>query len=306
LERAEKTSVWFVLLNYKKAQQVLINIEGIFAQSGDFIKKIVIVDNSCSAEQKKILEQGVEKLQKKIENTSHSLQLKIAEKNLGYTKGNNWGMKQLDISQKNTSKKNHTNNSANEYICILNPDIVWTEKDTLKKLIQHFQENPQLGICAPKQINLQNNTREISVRKFPHFWLQIVRRIFLRNIPPFKKWVDEDEMRDLDPNITQEVDWVQSSFLLIRKDLWSNIGGFDEDYFLFMADTQLCIDAWRRGFAVQFFANAQVGADGIRCSEGGMKKFFTSWTLRQHFIDALKYARKNFWKKNPRKIKPDV
>jgi hypothetical protein len=97
------------------------------------------------------------------------------------------------------------------------------------------------------------------------------------------------------------VDWLQSSFFVIRKNLWDEIGGFNEDYFLFMADSEICLEAWKRGYSVKFFAETEVSADGIRCSAGGIKTFFTSWVLRQHLKDAVKYMWKHLFEKNPRK-----
>jgi hypothetical protein len=84
--------------------------------------------------------------------------------------------------------------------------------------------------------------------------------------------VEKDEMQKMDKAKTQDVDWLQSSFICIRKDLWDNIGGFNEKYFLFMADAEICLESWKRKKKVQFFSDVEVLADGIRCSGGGLSR----------------------------------
>ena len=72
------------------------------------------------------------------------------------------------------------------------------------------------------------------------------------------------------------------------------------DYFLFMADTEICFQAWKNSCRVVYFPEVKVFADGKRLSAGGFKKFFKSRTLRQHVKDSLKYRAKHFFDKNPR------
>jgi len=162
------------------------------------------------------------------------------------------------------------------------------------------KKNKKVGILGPRQIN-DDGTYAMNVRQFPNLFLQIIRRLSLRNIPFLQKKVEADEMLKMDKAKTQEVDWLQSSFFVIRKKLWDEIGGFNEDYFLFMADSEICLESWKRGYSVEFFAETEVSADGIRCSAGGFKMFLKSWVLRQHLRDAIKYFWKYLFQKNPRK-----
>ncbi len=277
--------VSFLILDFLKGEKVLENIRGILAQEFSGKKEIIVVDNSCNSRNAQILKKGIETL-KNSENfkIGDSLTLKISEKNLGYTKGNNLAKPEI----------------SGELVCVVNPDIVWTEKDTLQKLAEHMQKNTEVAICAPRQKNLSTGEREISVRKFPKLWLQIIRRTPLAKITPFQKMVEADEMKNMNAEKTQNVDWIQSSFMMISRNFWEEIGGFDERFFLFMADTEICWQAWKKGKKVQFFAETEVGADGLRCSDGGVQKFLKSWVLRQHLSDAWEYSRLHASDKNPR------
>lgn len=288
----------FLILDFLKAEKVLKNIEGILSQKIFQTKQIhiqiIVIDNSCSLENEKILREGIKKIQEKQkmkyyqQNISSNIILNISKKNIGYTRGNNLGNKFIS---KNS-----------QYLFVVNPDIVWIHSDTVEKLVEYMEKNPEVGLVAPRQKNLFTGERELSVRKFPNLFLQIVRRTVFKNFPLLKNLVKHDEMQFLDDSKTQDVDWIQSSFVVIQKKLWDEIGGFNEDYFLFMADTEICRESWKRGKKVKFFSKTEVGSDGIRCSDGGIRKFIKSWVLQQHLKDAIQYFFNHLFETNPRKF----
>jgi len=250
-------------------------VEYLIQQKTDFDFEIIIVDNSCDAENAERLRQL------KQHKNVHVI---INEKNIGYIRGNNLGVAK----------------AQGEYLIILNPDILCTDENSLQKLIDFMEQNPDVGIAGPKQVN-DDGSIAMTVRAFPKLFLQIARRTFLRHLPLIRKWVAYDEMQHLDYTKTQPVDWLQSSFWIIRKNLWQEFGGLSEDYFIFMSDPDLCFKCWKKGEKVMYYPKVEVHADGIRCSDGGISDFFTKWTLRQHFKEACRYWRKHWTKKNPRK-----
>jgi GT2 family glycosyltransferase len=271
-------TVSIVILDFLKSRRVCENVESIISQKTDFPVEIIIVDNSVSEENAKKL----------LELSKHpNVKVSINKKNVGYILGNNQGAKI----------------ATGEYLLIVNPDIVWREKDTLQKLIDYMETHDEIGILAPRQINDDDGSVAMTVRAFPRFFLQIARRTFFRKLPLIKKWVAYDEMRHLDYNLTQEVDWAQSSFWVIRKALWDSFGGLNPDYFIFMSDPDLCFKVWEKGYKVVYYPKATVYADGLRASQGGFGAYFKKWTLRQHVKDSLKYCWGHLFRRNPRKEK---
>ncbi len=252
-----------LILDYHKAAAVRRNVETLKKQKGDFELEIFITDNSCDRQNEDVLK-GL------------AADIVINSKNVGYTKANN----QMAVR------------ATGEYVLILNPDITWPNKKALTTLLQYLEDHSDVGIVGPKQINEGTGDVAMTVRKFPHFFTQIARRTWLRYIPVIKKCVQRDECKDFDYTKTQEVDWLQSSCLLIRRDLWNQIGGFDERYFLFLADTELCFQAQKQNKKVVYVAESQVTADGIRCSEGSFLDLFKKKVVRAHVKDAWRY----FWK----------
>lgn len=264
-----------IILDFKKSKRVCENVKSIQAQVTDFPFEVVIVDNSCDLK-------NSEKL--KTLNKYSNVQVHTNKENVGYIKGNNQGAKA----------------SNGEYLFIVNPDIIWPKKDILQKMINYMDKNPEIGILGPRQINDNDNSIAMTVRAFPKFFLQIARRTVLRKVPGIKNLVSYDEMKHLNYDKIQEVDWLQSSFWAIKKNLWDSFGGLNHDYLIFMSDPDLCFKVWQKGYKVVYYPDVTVKADGVRCSEGGFGTFFKKWTLRQHVKDAIKYSWNHLFKGNPR------
>lgn len=264
-----------VILDFRKSKRVCENVESLEKQQTDFGFEVIIVDNSCQKE-------NAEKLEtlKKFPN----VQVHINPTNTGYIKANNDGAAL----------------AKGEYILIVNPDIVWPKKDILQKLVDFMEKQPKVGICGPKQVNDSDGSVAMTVRAFPNLFVQVARRTFLRKLPVIRKWVAYDEMQHLDYSKLQGVDWMQSSFWIIRRTLWDKLGGLDKAYFLFMSDPDLCFKCWKAGYEVVYNPQIIVHADGRRVSEGGFVAFFQKWPLRQHLVDAIKYQWKHALSGNPR------
>ena len=271
-----KNKLTIIILNYSKTKQVVENVGLLLKQKADFGYKIIVVDNSGKQENVEILKSNL--------SDNKNLELIFNQENLGYIKAHNLIKNKIE----------------GEYVLILNPDILVKEKDSLAKMVDYMDKNSEVGMVGPKQIN-ENGEVAMTVRGWPKFYLQVARRTFLRNLPILKKMVERDEMKHLDYDKIQDVDWLQSSCVLIRKKLWDKIGGFDENYFLFMSDPEICFQAWKRGFRVVYYPEVKVFADGKRLSEGGFLTFFKSWVFRQHVKDSLKYCVRHFFKEDPRK-----
>ena len=271
-----KTRLTIVVLDYMKAKRVVENVNLLEKQKTNFSSKIIVIDNSCNQE-------NADVLRKNLGERGH-IDLVINDKNLGYIKAHN------EVHDK----------MVGDYLLILNPDILLKDGDVLQKMVDYLDENKEVGLIGPKQVN-DNGEIAMTVRGWPKFYLQVARRTFLRNLPVLKQLVERDEMKYLDYNKIQDVDWLQSSCVMVRKKLWDDIGGLDETYFLFMSDPEICFQIWSRCFRVVYYPEVKVFADGKRVSAGGFEQFFKSWILRQHVKDSLNYRLKHFLKANPRK-----
>ena len=266
-----------VIVDYFKADRVLQNVRGALGQVGDFQIDIVVVDNSCDEGNKRLLGQFDD-----VENVT----VVYNDRNAGYTQACNQGAAL----------------SGGDYIFLVNPDIVWKSSSIVSHLLEQFRSDTSVVVIGTRQENDDGTTPD-TVRSFPNLVAQVARRTFLRKLPWFKGRVASYEVQNFDYSVTASVDWVQSSFMVVRGDFWTSIGGLDTNYFLFMSDPDICYKAWERGSRVLYMANIVVGADGKRCSAGGFRSIITSQVIRWHILDAIRYQLKYLLKSNITLIK---
>lgn len=262
-----------MVLNFMKAERVLLAVDDILKQEGGFEIEVVVGDNSCDSQQAEILS--------KLKSNKR-VNLQVFASNLGYIKAHNLMAKDTDA----------------DYIFTINPDVLLKDPQTIQKMIDYMQVHPDCGVVAPKQMD-DDGSITMSVRGWPNLFLQVARRTFLRKLPLINKLVAKDEMQNLDYSKTQEVPWLQASFNCVRGDLWRKVGGHDERYFLFMSDPEICWQSWKHGLKVVYHPVVTVYADGIRVSAGGFKKFFKSWVMQQHLRDSIRFTLKHLFEKKP-------
>ncbi|MFH0776113.1 MAG: glycosyltransferase family 2 protein [Patescibacteria group bacterium] len=264
-----------IILDFEKSTRVLENVAALLRQKTSFDFEIVIAVNAANPE-KKIRFAAI--------TDSPKIKFIFNTENLGYPRGINAAVQ----------------NSTGQILAIINPDIVCRDHSSLQKLVAKIDNDPQIGVLAPRQRNDSDGSVALTIRAFPKLSNQIARRTFFRRLPILRARVEFDEMRHLDLEREQKVDWIQSSFWLVRRNLWDELGGLDERFFLFMSDPDFCRRVWETGKKVVFWPAVEVAADGVRCSAGGFLAFFKKWTLRQHLRDALKYSRKWLGRPSPR------
>jgi len=84
------------------------------------------------------------------------------------------------------------------------------------------------------------------------FFDLFIKRTFLRKIWPFKKRYTNYLMTDFNHKSVQEVDLITGAFMLIRKELFDDVRGFDERYFLWMEDVDFCREVKKLGYDVVY------------------------------------------------------
>ncbi len=271
LPRITKASA--IVLDFFKGQKVVDNIRSLLRQKVDFSLNIMVSDNSCDEENATVLQT----LEKKKD-----VEVVLNDRNLGYPKGNN-------VAAKNTS---------GEVIFIINPDIQSPDDQALQKLADYLAAHHDVAIVGPKQKN-PDGSYERTARRFPDMISQIARRTPLKTISPFAEKIARYERQDMDMQRTQDVEWLQSSFWAVRKDFWDYLGGFDEYYYVFMSDVEMCYRAWQLNMRVVYLADVQVEADGIRSSAGSLFDFINKRLVRIHMADALRYYWRHIFESRP-------
>lgn len=204
--------------------------------------------------------------------------LVASTKNLGMGRGNNLGIKK----------------AQGEFLCILNDDIV-LQRDSLAVLYREMRADDKIGLIAPKLINA-DGTFQPSCFRFPSLATPILRRTFFGRI--FKKQLDGYVAGEADSGAPRECDWIMGSCLFVRKSVLDKVGAFDERFFMYFEDTDLCRRIRRAGFKVLYCPAAAVIHEHSRYS--AQKPWytapFTDKLAREHIKSFLKYLWK--WRKS--------
>ncbi|QQS15691.1 MAG: glycosyltransferase family 2 protein [Candidatus Moraniibacteriota bacterium] len=194
------------------------------------------------------------------------------ETNSGMGSGNNLGARQ----------------ARGSFLLILNPDTI-VRPDAIRQLFDMMKNHEDMGIAGPKLLN-PDGTLQYSCLRFPKVWTPILRRTILGRFAPHH--LGRYLMTDFDHQQTRDVDWMMGSCLLIRADLYHCIGGFDERFFMYFEDIDLCRRAWREGLRVVYCPDAIVVHDHARGSARSRWFIapFTSRLAREHIRSWIKYA----------------
>ena len=249
-----------IILNYNVRyflEQCVLSVqEAILALDAE----IIVVDNNSSDESCLMMKNKFPNI-KLIEN-------KI---NFGFPKGNNIGVEQ----------------ATGKYICILNPDTIVAE-DTFVKVLAFAERQINLGIIGCKLIDGTGDFLPESKRGIPTPWVAFTKIFGLYKI--FPKWTlfNQYYAQHLRQNETGKVAILVGAFMLMQRDLYLEIEGFDEKCFMYADDIDLSYRVLQKQKANYYFHETTVlhykGESTVK-DEKYMKRFqeAMSFFYQKHF-----------------------
>ncbi len=140
-------------------------------------------------------------------------------------------------------------------VLILNPDAV-VEPGCVKALLAALDGDEGLAVVGPRVDN-PDGTRYPSVRRFPDLPVA-AGHAFLGLVRPNNRFTRRYRMLDGEPDQTADVDWVSGTCMLVRRSAFDAVGGFDEAYFMYVEDVDLCWRLRRAGWRVGYEPGARV------------------------------------------------
>ena len=133
---------------------------------------------------------------------------------------------------------------SGDYVLIVNPDTE-VEPGTVKALAEALDRDPGLAVVGPRMENL-DGTVYPSVRRFPDLTVAF-GHAFLGLVWPANPYTRNYRMLDWDHDQpAADVDWVGGACFMVRRRAFDMVSGFDEAYFMYVEDVDLC---WRLGRA---------------------------------------------------------
>ena len=143
-----------------------------------------------------------------------------------------------------------------DWLLICNPDVT-VDPDAVDILVGILARDSAVAVVGPRIVDADGTTYP-SPRRFPGL-LDAVGHAFLGMIAPRNRFTRRYRMLDFDrERASSDVDWVSGSCFLVRREAWDALGGFDEGYFMYAEDVDLCWRAHRLGWRVAFEPAARV------------------------------------------------
>lgn len=257
-----KPRISIITINYGGSANVKALWESIKAHAADIEYEFIVVDNASP-------NNDAEQLKTVFKNTNvHVITL---DKNLGFGGGYRQGVHFAD----------------GEFLAIINPDIQ-LKKGCLQNLLAELEKDKTIGLVAPKLQNPDGTTQQ-NARHFPTPWV-----MFGRRLSTHFAWAYDYEQAWYNTTTPTTVDWVQGSFMCLRREVFTtNLnGGFDPRFFLFLEDTDLCRRLWMQKLKVILVPTAKAIHGEHRLSGGSFWQACRKKTFWIHLHSALKY----FWK----------
>jgi GT2 family glycosyltransferase len=167
------------------------------------------------------------------------LALVLNEENRGFAAGCNQG----------------ANRGSAPLLLFLNPDVR-VKPDAVAAIVRYLGDptHSRVGIVGIQLLDIEGRVQRTCARA-PTAATLLLRTLFLDRLCP--ALVPPHFLTHWDHGDTRPVDQVMGAFLLIRRELFESLGGFDERFFLYYEDVDLCVGAREAGWSVVYHAGAQ-------------------------------------------------
>ena len=253
-----------IILNYNVRYFLELCVLSVQKAIQNIDAEIIVVDNNSSDDSCAMMAACFPNV-KLIENKT----------NFGFPKGNNIGVDQ----------------AKGEYICILNPDTVVAE-DTFEKILNAKNWQLNTGIIGCKLIDGTGNFLPESKRGVPTPWVAFTKIFGLYKISNF---FGKYYAQHLSENQSGKVDILVGAFMVMKRSLYLEVGGFDENCFMYSDDIDLSYMVKKSGRENYYFAETSVihykGESTVR-DEKYMKRFQEAMNFfyNKHFKKSLFFS----------------
>ncbi|NOZ48969.1 MAG: glycosyltransferase family 2 protein [Chloroflexi bacterium] len=184
--------------------------------------EIIVMDNASQ-------DDSVEILRSQFPNVL----LQASTENIGYARGNNLAAAQ----------------AQGRYLLLLNPDTI-ASQETLAALLAFMEEHPHIGACSPRLLLSDGSPQPYAFGADPRPGYLLRRG--------WNRLVHHRSLHDWAIDTPQVVDWVSGACLLVRRQAWEQVGGFDEAFFMYFEDIDLCLRIRHAGWQIMYNPRVEI------------------------------------------------
>ncbi|MEP7267117.1 MAG: glycosyltransferase [Saprospiraceae bacterium] len=201
-----------VILNYNVRYLLESCIQSVQNAIIDLSAEIILVDNASTDESVKM-----------VKELFPSVVIKENATNLGFAKANNLGVL----------------HASGDYILILNPDTI-INKEAIQACLGFLKENAHVGVTGVKMLDGNGKYLRESARGFPDLWSSVSKFIGLGKLFPKSDFFNHYYLADRGHANRIEVEVLTGAFMILSKQDYLDMGGFDEDFFMYGEDIDFC------------------------------------------------------------------
>ncbi len=197
--------------------------------------EIIVVDNASA-------DGTVEMLRAMAPQFNSAMNMRVIanSENVGFTRGNDQA---LALAQ-------------GRYLFLLNPDTE-LRPGALQTLIDYMDAHPRVGIVGP-QLVYADGSLQSSRRRFPTLATAFFESTRLQQWFPRSPILARYYMLDTSDDAAQEVDWVTGSAMFVRREVYEQVGGLDEGFFMYAEELDWCYRAKKAGWQIVYLPSAQI------------------------------------------------
>ncbi|MDR0227968.1 MAG: glycosyltransferase family 2 protein [Flavobacteriaceae bacterium] len=195
--------------------------------------------------------------------------------NLGFARANNVGVSK----------------ATGKYICILNPDTLVAE-DTFRKLILFAEKQTNIGIIGCEMIDGKGLYLPESKRGIPTLWNSFTKMSGLYKLNKNSRFWNGYYVGHLPQKKSNTVDILVGAFMFLKKDVYDEVGGFDESFFMYVEDTDLSYRVLQKGYINYYYAETCIihyKGESTKRNHEYIERFFTGIEIfyRKYFKQFL-------------------
>lgn len=233
---APPLDVTIAIVNWNRADLLEHCLRSVFASRGELRYEVVVVDNASTDESRSV-----------VESEFPHVRLVCNDRNLGFARAQNQAIA----------------TARGRYVLALNNDAT-IHRDTMSHLLAVMDSSPEAALCGcpdAHQVTL-GGFRAGAFHSFPSLSRTVAENVWALVRPPSswtERWV---RMAARDPSWRKkpkiEVAWVIGAILLMRRSALESVGGFDETFFLFGEEVDLCRRLRSAGWTILFAPGASI------------------------------------------------
>ncbi|EKD78513.1 MAG: family 2 glycosyl transferase [uncultured bacterium] len=264
-----KIKLSFVILNYKTKHLLRLVLRNLQNLQLSLPHEVIVVDNASG--------DGSAQM---VQRLYPDVRLIVSPVNTGHAKGNNLGITQ----------------AVGEYVVIMNSDIIFFDQQDIVRMVAYLDSHPEVALLGPQLRNADDTIQYSCFRPYSLF-TPVYRRTPLGRLSFAQKDLAQHLMVDFDHQEVREVDWLLGAALMARKQVLDTLGAFNEQFFLYFADYELCDRIRFHGYKVVYYPDVHIVHYHRRESAqksfwGGIGSVF-NYTTRIHMKDWWIYLRIN-------------